>query len=138
MNTTNVISPQANRRDYMYVIDSPRDGSIKDSERMGRTDAEKPPIGLDEVKMPKPIPKDMEYFWPLNDNKTKLQVGLLMYDTIKQHASENGNYTDIVLGSIQDNRMATKVMNKIVHNVPELNSPYEKVSMSYGFHGYSL
>ena len=95
--------------EYMYVFDSPKDGSIKDSERMGRTDAEKTPIGLDEVKMHEPIPKDMEYLWPLNDNKTKLQV--LMYDKITQHASENGNYTDIVLGSIQDNRMATKVIN---------------------------
>ena len=82
--------------------------------------------------MHEPIPKDMEYFWPLNDNKTKLQV--LMYDTITQHASENGNYTDIVLGSIQDNRMATKVINKIVHNVPELNSPYEEADVSLVLH----
>ena len=29
--------------EYMYVFDSPKDGSIKDSERMGRTDAEKKP-----------------------------------------------------------------------------------------------
>ena len=61
---------------------------------MHRTDAEKPPIGLEEVKMHTLIPKDMEYYWPLNDNKTKLQV--LMYDTIKQHASENENHADIV------------------------------------------
>ena len=120
--------------EYMYVFDSPKDGSIKDSERMGRTGAEKPLIGLDEVKMHEPIPKDMEHFCPLNDNKTKLQVGLLMYDTITQHASENGNYTDIVLGSFQDNRMATKVINKIVHNVPELNSPYEEADMSLVLH----
>ena len=118
--------------EYMYVFDSPKDGSIKDSERIGRTDAEKPPIGLDEVKMHEPIPKDMEYFWPLNDNKTKLQV--LMYDTITQHASENGSYTDIVLGSIQDNRLATKVIDKIVHNVPELNSPYEEADVSLVLH----
>ena len=118
--------------EYMYVFDSPKDGSIKDSERMGRTDAEKPPFGIDEVKMHEPIPKDMEYFWPLNDNKTKLQV--LMYDTIKQHASENGNYTDIVLGSIPDNRMATKVIKKIVHNVPELKSPYEEADVSLVLH----
>ena len=82
--------------------------------------------------MHEPIPRDMEYFWPLNDNKTKLQV--LMYDKITQHASENGNYTDIVLGSIQDNRMATKVINKIVHNVPELNSPYEEADVSLVLH----
>ena len=75
---------------------------------MRRTDADKPPIGLEKVKMHTPIPKDMEYFWALNYNKTNLQV--LMYDTIKQHASENRNYTDIILGSIQDNRMATKVI----------------------------
>ena len=94
---------------------------------MRRTDAEKPPIGLEKVKMHTPIPKDMEYFWALSDNKTKLQV--LMYDTITQHASENTNYTDIVLGSIQYNRMATKVIDKIVHNVPELNSSHEKADM---------
>ena len=107
LDTTNVISPQANWTDY--VFDSPKDGSIKDSERMRRTDAEKPHIGLWEVKMHTPITKNMEYFWPLNENKTNLQV--LMYDTIKQHASENENYMDIVLGSIQDNRMATKVID---------------------------
>ena len=48
-----------------------------------------------------------------------------MYDTIKQHVAENGNHTEIVLGSFQDNRVATKVIDKIVHNVPELNSPYK-------------
>ena len=121
LDTTNVISPQAYQTDY--VFDSPKHGSIKDSERMRRTDAEKPPIGLNEVKMHTPITKDMERFWPLNENKTNLQV--LMYDAIKQHASENGNYTDIVIGSIQDNRRATKVIDKIVRNVPELNSSYE-------------
>ena len=55
---------------------------------MRRTDAEKPPIWLEEVKMHTSISKDMEHFWPLNNNKTKLQV--LMYDTLKQHVSENG------------------------------------------------
>ena len=75
-----MISPQANRRDY--VFDSPEDGSIKDSERMRRTDAEKPPIWLEEVKMHTPISKDMEYLWPLNNNKTKL----------KQYVSENGKF----------------------------------------------
>ena len=99
---------------------------------MHRTDAEKPPIGLEKVKMHTPITKNMEYFWPLNENKTNLQV--LMYDTIKQHASTNGNYTDIVLGSIQDNRMATKVIDKIVRNVPELNSPYEEADISLVLH----
>ena len=79
-----------------------------------------------------PIPEDMEYFWPLNDDKTKLQV--LMYDTIKQHASENGNHADIVLGSIQDNRIATEVIDKIVHNMPEHNSPYEEADMSLVLH----
>ena len=64
--------------EFMYVFDSPKDGSIKDSERMGRTDAEKPPIGLDEVKMHEPIPKDMEYFWPLNDNKQNYKYSCMI------------------------------------------------------------
>ena len=59
LDTTNVISPQANRTDY--VFDSPKDGSIKDSERMRRTYTEKPSIVLEEVKMHTPIIKDMEY-----------------------------------------------------------------------------
>ena len=59
--------------------------------------------------MPTPIHKDMEYFWPLSDNKIKLQV--LMYDT-----------------------MATKVIDKIVHNVPEVKSPYEEADMSLVLH----
>ena len=99
---------------------------------MRRADAEKPPIGLEEVKMHTPITKNMENFWPLNKNKTNLQV--LMYDTIKQHASENGNYMDVVLGSIQDNRMATEVIDQILRNVPELNSPYEEADISLVLH----
>ena len=30
--------------------------------------------------------------------------------------------------------MATKVIDKIVHNVPELNSPYEEADMSLVLH----
>ena len=41
---------------------------------------------------------------------------------------------DIVLGSIQDNRMARKVIDKIVRNVPGLNSPYEEADISLVLH----
>ena len=48
LDTTNVISPQANRRDY--VFDSPKDGSIKDS-------LKESPIGLEKVKIHTPLPR---------------------------------------------------------------------------------
>ena len=72
MDITNVISPQASRREF--VFDSPEDGFIKDFKIMRRTDAEKPPIGLEEIKK---ITRHYLKTWSTSDQCTNEKIHVL-------------------------------------------------------------
>lgn len=56
-----------------FVFDSYLDGSVKDSERLRRTNVTKS-IELVDISDGTPLPVKMETFWPSNNNKMKLQI----------------------------------------------------------------
>ena len=60
-----------------FVFDSYIEGSVKDSERLRRSDHK--PIEIANLTLLTPMPKDLTTFWSSNSNKMKLQLLLRNY-----------------------------------------------------------
>lgn len=102
---------QFGRTDYVFDMYSD-DPSVKDSERKRRSDTV--PIEYTSIEPSTPLPKDMNTFWPSNNNKLLLEK--LIYSHVRSNIANTGQHPT-VLGQVTRENEDWKCMK--MHNGDE-------------------
>lgn len=111
-----------------FIFDSYIEGSVKDSERLRRT--QKPPVLYSNIILETKLPRDMDSFWPSAANKAKLEQ--LMKGWLVEHFSADPIDVHIVLSRIvgDDTSTQTKsIKNGVVFEHPELDTDLEEADI---------
>ena len=95
------ICKNASRIDF--VFDSYIEGSVKDNERLRRS--QKPPVLYSNIAQASKLPKDMDSFWPSTANKVKLEQ--VIKGWLINHFIEESIDVHIVLSKIMGEESST-------------------------------
>jgi len=110
-----------------FVFDSYMSGSVKDSERIRRSTLK--PIEINVINDETPLPVNMDFFWPSNSNKAKLQ--LYLYHFLQREAPKRCPGTEIVLsGTDGESELPCLVLhNGAIRNEPHLDISIEEADI---------
>ena len=107
-----------------FIFDSYTEGSVKDSERLRRT--QKPPVLYSNITLESKLPRDMDSFWPSAANKAKLEqlmkgwlIGHFTAESVDVHFLSSRIVGDETLTQTQS------IRNGIVSEHPVLDSVHE-------------
>ena len=90
-----------------FIFDSYIEGSVKDSERLRRT--QKPPVLYSNITLESKLPRDMDSFWPSAANKAKLEQ--LMKGWLIGHFTAESVDVHIVLSRIVGDETSTQTQS---------------------------